>query len=161
MYTISIHTFKKVTWLQLDICGFNVCGFVCRWLCGCASFTYFGQLLRCPHKRIVNIMKVYIKRNNIQMELIRFRKISVLYPRYTGGAVPLRFLVKTAITAVTPPVVFFIVFHYPSHLFTAVEPPRDRHRVASQLFRDCTAVLYPVTPEARWHYGFWSKTPSP
>ena len=28
------------------------------------------------------------------------------YPRHTGGAVPLRFLVKTAITAVTPPVVF-------------------------------------------------------
>ena len=30
----------------------------------------------------------------------------MLYPRHTGGAVPLRFLVKTAITAVTPPVVF-------------------------------------------------------
>ena len=29
-----------------------------------------------------------------------------LYPRHTGGAVPLRFLVKTAITLVTPPVVF-------------------------------------------------------
>ena len=27
-------------------------------------------------------------------------------PRHTGGAVPLRFLVKTAITLVTPPVVF-------------------------------------------------------
>ncbi len=56
----------------------------CLWICllvafcGCASFTYFGQLLRCPHKRIVNIMKVYIKRNNIQMELIRFRKLASL-----------------------------------------------------------------------------------
>ena len=45
-------------------------------------------------------------------------------------------------------------FPYPSHLFTAVEPPRDRRRVGSLLFRDCTAVLYPVTPEARCHYGF-------
>ena len=43
----------------------------------------------------------------------------------------------------------------PSHPFTAVEPPRDRRRVASLLFRDCTAVLYPVTPEARCHYGFF------
>ena len=34
----------------------------------------FGQLLRCAHKRIVNIMKVYIERNNKQVELIRFRK---------------------------------------------------------------------------------------
>ena len=31
---------------------------------------------------------------------------SMLYPRHTGGAVPLRLLVKTAITAVAPPVVF-------------------------------------------------------
>ena len=34
----------------------------------------FGQPLRCAHKRIVNIMKVYIERNNMQLELIRFRK---------------------------------------------------------------------------------------
>ena len=33
----------------------------------------FGQLLRCAHKRIVNIMKVYIDRNNMQVELVRFR----------------------------------------------------------------------------------------
>ena len=33
---------------------------------------HFGQLLRCAHKRIVNIMKVYIDRNNIQVELIQF-----------------------------------------------------------------------------------------
>ena len=29
------------------------------------SLTYFGDLLRCPHKRIVTIMKVYIARNKI------------------------------------------------------------------------------------------------
>ena len=34
----------------------------------------------CAHKRIVNIMKLYIERNNIQVELIRFRKqISTLF----------------------------------------------------------------------------------
>ncbi len=38
------------------------------------SFTYFGQLLHCAHKHVVNIMKVYIERNNVQVELIRFRK---------------------------------------------------------------------------------------
>ena len=40
----------------------------------------FGQLLRCAHKSIVNNMKLYIERNNIQVELIRFRKkISTLF----------------------------------------------------------------------------------
>ena len=39
----------------------------CVWICGFysqlrASFTYFGDLLRCPHKRIVTITKVYIAR---------------------------------------------------------------------------------------------------
>ena len=33
-----------------------------------------GQLLRCALKRIVNIIKVYIERKNMQVELIRFRK---------------------------------------------------------------------------------------
>ena len=31
-----------------------------------------GQLLCCAHQRIVNIMKLYIESNNIQVELIRF-----------------------------------------------------------------------------------------
>ena len=46
-----------------------------------ASFTSFGQLLRCAHKSIVNIMKVDIERNNMQVELIRFRKKYHLYSR--------------------------------------------------------------------------------
>ena len=40
------------------------------------SFVYvrFRQLLRCADKRVVNIMKVYIERNKMQVELlIRFR----------------------------------------------------------------------------------------
>ena len=39
-----------------------------------ASFTSFEQLLLCAHKRIVNIMKMYIEGNNMQVKLIRFRK---------------------------------------------------------------------------------------
>ena len=80
LHATSIYKFKKVTWLPspLTVCAF-VCGGVETPLC--ASFTYFGQLLRCAHKRIVNniIMKVYIERNNMQVELIRFRKKYLLY----------------------------------------------------------------------------------
>ena len=48
-------------------------------LCVCvlASFTSFGQLLCCAHKRIVNIMKVYIERNNMHVELMRLRKKNI------------------------------------------------------------------------------------
>ena len=52
---------------------------------------------------------------------------------------PLRFLIKTAITAVTPPVVYS--FPLPVTHLTAVEPPGDRRRVASLYFRDCTEVV--------------------
>ena len=41
----------------------------------------FGQLLRCAHQRIVKIMKLYIESNNIQVEVIRFRKKYRLYSR--------------------------------------------------------------------------------
>ena len=68
---------------SLDCCWMFVnlllCGFVALWLCGCASFIYFGQLLYGVHIHALSIMKVYIKRNNIQMELIRFRKNWRLY----------------------------------------------------------------------------------
>ena len=52
---------------------------------------------------------------------------------------PLRFLIKTAITVVTPPVIFNS-FPLPVTHLTAVEPPRDRRRVATLHFSDCTAV---------------------
>ena len=39
--------------------------------------TSFGQLLRCAHKRIVNTIKVYMERNNMQVELRRFRRIDI------------------------------------------------------------------------------------
>ena len=38
----------------------------------------FGQLLRCAHKRIVNIMKVYIERKDMHIQLIPFRKKTLL-----------------------------------------------------------------------------------
>ena len=34
----------------------------------------FGQLLRCAHKRTVNIMKVHMETKNRQLELVLFRK---------------------------------------------------------------------------------------
>ena len=53
-----------------------VCMCVCVYVCVCmyvcqllASFTSFGQLLRCAHKRIVNIMKVYIERKGTTCKL--------------------------------------------------------------------------------------------
>ena len=39
----------------------------------------FGQLLCCADKHTVNIMKVYIERNDMQVKLIRFRKIYALF----------------------------------------------------------------------------------
>ena len=53
---------------------------------------------------------------------------------------PLRFLIKTAITVVTPPVIFNS-FPLPVTHITALELPRDRRRVASLYVSDCTAVV--------------------
>ena len=51
------------------------CLFVC--LLPSLHSVRFGQMLRCAHTRIVNIMKLYIESNNIQVELIRFRKKNI------------------------------------------------------------------------------------
>ena len=42
-------------------------------------FLEFVLVLRYAVKRIVNIMKVSIERNNLQVELIRFRKIMLTF----------------------------------------------------------------------------------
>ena len=47
---------------------------VCLFVSPSLSLGRFGQLLRYADKRIVNIMKVCIERNNLQVELIRRRK---------------------------------------------------------------------------------------
>ena len=58
-----------------------VCVCVCGFVVSATHLIYFGDLLRCAHKRIVTIMKLYIARNNIQAELIRFRKtLATLLP---------------------------------------------------------------------------------
>ncbi len=53
----------------------------CSFVCLLPSLQYFrlGQLLRCAHKRIVNITKDYMERKNIQVDLIRYRKIATLF----------------------------------------------------------------------------------
>ena len=60
-------------------------GCLCGWVFVCIRSSLhsvrFGQLLRCAHKRIVNIIKEYTARNNMQVELIRFRTKCLLYSR--------------------------------------------------------------------------------
>ena len=59
----------RLIWMSVGMCvgGFTV-SYVLHLLILGSCYT--------AHKRIVNIMKVYIKRNNIQVELIRFHKNS-------------------------------------------------------------------------------------
>ena len=70
---INLRRSRDCLWMYVcrDLC---VCGCMCVGMCLRASFTYFGEMLRCPHKRIVTITRVYIARNNIHVEIIRFRK---------------------------------------------------------------------------------------
>ena len=78
-YGISIYNFKKVARLPSFVRA-CVRSFVWSSLDPINSFR-FGQLLRCAHKRIVNIMKVYMERKNRQLELIRCRKKYRIYSR--------------------------------------------------------------------------------
>ena len=62
--------------------------FGCLWIRSSLHSVRFGHLLRCSHKRIVDIKKEYIERNNVQVELIRFRKNSDfigLLKRWSGN----------------------------------------------------------------------------
>ena len=79
---IYIYTFKKVTWLPspLAVCvcmRASVCACVWVWESAMRFIYVFWAAVHI--KRSVNIMKVYIERNNMQVELIRLRqKISTL-----------------------------------------------------------------------------------
>ncbi len=42
--------------------------FVCLFVSSSLHLVRFGQLLRCADKRFVHIMKVYIERDNMQVE---------------------------------------------------------------------------------------------
>ena len=73
--SIYINLRRSRDCLWMHVC---VWGCLCVGMCLPASFTYFWEELRCPHKRIVTITKVYIARNNIGPtrghNTIRFRK---------------------------------------------------------------------------------------
>ena len=66
IYTVCVYKVKKVTGLTLY--------FVSLFVSPSLPLVSFGQLLHYADKRIVNIMKVYIERNNLQLELIRYIK---------------------------------------------------------------------------------------
>ena len=68
-----LYTIDFLLSLGLFVC-FYVCLFVSLFVSSSLHLVCFGQLLRCADKRIVKIMKMYIERNNMQVELIRFRK---------------------------------------------------------------------------------------
>ena len=60
--------------------GLYVCLYVCVSVSPSLPLVSFGQLFRCADNCIVNIMKVYIERNNMQQlqaELIQFRKKNI------------------------------------------------------------------------------------
>ena len=63
-----------------------VCLCVCQFISSLPHLVRFGQLLRCAHKRIVNRNKVYIERNNLLVELIRFYKNITFIHVYFGEA---------------------------------------------------------------------------
>ena len=54
-----------------------VCMFVCLCVSPSLHLLRFGQLRLCADERIVNIMKVYIEWNKMQVELIRFRNKNI------------------------------------------------------------------------------------
>ena len=60
-YLLILYKVKKVTRLNF----YFVSLFVCQYL---DLFSSFCQLLRYTDNRIVNMMKVYIERNNLQLE---------------------------------------------------------------------------------------------
>ena len=51
--------------------------FICQSVSPSLPLVRFGKILRCSDKRIVNIMNVYLERNNMQVELIRFREHNI------------------------------------------------------------------------------------
>ena len=76
-------TFLRIiprTWLPLDAAILH-----CSEIFMLALIVGLLLLGSCAHKRIVNIMNVYIEMNNMQVELIRFRqKYRLLLPLETS-----------------------------------------------------------------------------
>ena len=72
-----IYKFKNIKSLPSYLISLYVCFFVCVSVSSSLHLVRFGQLIRCAD----NIMRVYVERNNLQVELIRFRKKYRLYSR--------------------------------------------------------------------------------
>ena len=61
--------------------------FGCLWIRSSLHSVRFGQLLRLSHRRIVNILKVYIERNNIQVGIYcRNRRVHCYPLRVATGS---------------------------------------------------------------------------
>ena len=71
---LSVYKFEKVTQPSYLV-SLDVFFFVSSSL----HLVHFGHLLRCADERIVNIMKVYIERNDMQVELLWYSKKCWLY----------------------------------------------------------------------------------
>ena len=61
--------------------GLFLCLSVCLSISPSFILVHFGQQLHYADKRVVNIMKVYIERNNLQVDLIQCREKGLLYSR--------------------------------------------------------------------------------
>ena len=83
----------------------------CRLQSGTAGVNLSSFLWTSPSPIAIHVILLYV---------------GMLYPRHSGGAVPLRFLVESAITVVTPRL-FLKVPPYPSHMcfFFAVLLPNQ------------------------------------
>ena len=68
-------------------------------------------------------------------------KLGCLYTRHTGGAVPLRILVKTAITVVVTPPIVFHSFRHPSHHNRRSGSPKGRQSTFSRLHCGGTGMM--------------------
>ena len=73
---VRIYPYESLKGLRSRDCIFYLIMCVCMHICQLLTSFTFGQLLRSAHKCIT---KVYIERNDMQVELIRFSKISTLF----------------------------------------------------------------------------------
>ena len=121
-----------------------------RWkfVSSAASFTYFGELTKCytvgwrgcPDERIVTITKVYIARNNIHVEIIRFH-VYKLATLLTFETLKWKYTFATNVIIVTrdeSPLAYRA-------------PDASEHsnfgtcHIGTSTIRDCTTALFQVT----------------
>ena len=71
---INLRRSRDCPWVSVAAGGRRPAGLLRLFVCVIAlhHLLIFGEVLRCPHKRTVTITKVYIARNTIHVEIIRF-----------------------------------------------------------------------------------------